>query len=156
LTRHINAVLAAVLPLTFILLIGYRLITIPLSTSRLMRRWRGLRLRQELKQAAVAVAIGIGSLAIPDVSLPGLCRLVGEPYHSTLGITVMTRLDFLARLPSEKRNQLLDEIARKSPFIDVKKAIPLLREAFSKENGDTNLALLRKIDAEKVVRLYRE
>jgi hypothetical protein len=157
LTRHVNAVLAGLLPLTFLLLSGYRLIAIPLSRSQLLRRWQRLRMQEELKNAAVAVAIGISAIALANLSLRGLCRSAHVPYYSTFGITVATRLDFLARLPPEKRNQLLDEIARNSPFADVKKAVPLLREAFSKEKDNAdNTAFLRKKDAEKMIPLYRE
>jgi hypothetical protein len=158
LTRHINAVLATILPLTFVFLCGYRLFTIPLSRSQLLGRWRRLRMRQELKEAAVAVAIGISAIALANVSLRGLCGLVRMPYYSTFGTTVMSRLDFLARLPSEERNQLLDEIARNSPFVDVKKAVPLLRESFSREadNWDVIQSNLIKKNAEKVIPLHRE
>ena len=158
LTRHINAILAAVMPLTFLLLSGYQLIAMTLIKSQSAARWRRLRMRQQLQRATVAVAIGVMSIALANVSLRALCSLAHWQYHSTFGITVMSRLDFLARLPAERRNELLDEIARHTSFAEVRKAIPLLREAFSNEtdNWDTRTAGLRKIDAEKVLPLFHE
>jgi hypothetical protein len=132
LTRHINAVLAAVLPLTFLFLCGYRLTTIPLSRSQLLGRWRRLRMRQELKTATVAVAIGIISIALASVSLRGLCRIADTPYYSTLGYTFLFRLQFLAALSAKERNQLLDQLARNNSSELLKAVIPPLREAFSK------------------------
>lgn len=158
LARHINAVLAAAMPLTFLLLCGYRLVAISLGRSQLRLRSRRLRMRQELKQAAVAVVVGVISIVLANVSLRSLCRLAHIPYYSPLGITFATRLDFLARLSPEKRDQLLDEIARNSSLMDVKKTVPLLRESFSNEaeNWDTMLAYLIKKDAEKALPLARE
>ena len=132
LTRHINAVLAGVLPLTFLLLNGYRLITIPLSRSQLLRRWRRLRMRQELKKVAVAVVIGIVSIALANLSLRGLCRVAHTPYYSTFGYTFLMRLQFLAALSAKERDQLLDQLARNNSSELLQVVIPLLREAFSK------------------------
>jgi len=158
LARHINAVLAAAMPLAFLLLWGYRLITIPLSRSQSLRRWRRLRMRQELKHAAVAVVVGIISIVVANVSVRSLCRLAQIPYYPPLGITFATRLDFLARLSPEKRDQLLDEIARNSSLMEVEKAVPLLRESFSKEaeNWDTMLPYWIEKHAEKALPLARE
>jgi hypothetical protein len=132
LTRHVNAVLAGALPLTFLLVSGYRLITIPLSRSQLLGRWRQLRMRQELKDAAVAVAIGISAIAVANLSVRGLCRVAHTPYYSTLGYIFTFRLQFLAALSAKERNQLLDQLARNTSSEELKTVIPLLREAFSK------------------------
>jgi hypothetical protein len=160
LTRHINAVLVAVMPLTFLLLSGCPLITIPFSRSQLVARWRRLRGRREFKRATVAIAIGMGSIVLANISVRGLCRVAHVPYYSTIGMTIMSRLDFLARLPPQKRNELLDEIARNTSSVQVKQAIPLLRESFSKMVGilDTNAAqrYFSEKHAEKLLSLYRE
>ena len=134
LTRHINATLAGVLPLTFLFLSTFRLITIRLSRSQLLRRWQRLRARQALQKAAVAVAIGIGCIVLTNVSLRGLCYAVNTPYRSTAGPAFLGRLKFLARLPVEKRNQLLDKTSENTNSTDVKKFISLLRDSLREEN----------------------
>ena len=134
LTRHINATLAGVLPLTFLFLSTFRLIMIRLSRSQLLRRWQRLRARQALQKAAVAVAVGIGCIVLANVSLRGLCYAVNTPYRSTAGPAFLGRLKFLARLPVEKRNQLLDKTSENTNSTDVKKVISLLRDSFRDEN----------------------
>jgi hypothetical protein len=160
LTRHINAVLAAVMPLTFLFLSAYRSISSAFSRSPLLFRWRRLLGRWELREATVAIAIGVGSIALANLSVRGLCRVAHMPYYSTIGMSVMSRLDFLALLPPEKRNQLLDEIARNTSSVQVKQVIPVLRESFSKMVVilDTNAAqrYFSEKHAEKVLALYRE
>src|SRR5438128_9052016 len=56
LTRHINATLAGLMPLTFFLLSAHRLIMIPFARSRLLARWRRLQAKQTLQKASLAVA----------------------------------------------------------------------------------------------------
>lgn len=129
LTRHINAVLAAVMPLTFLFLSAYQSITIPFARSQLLGRWRRLRARSDLQKATVAVAVGISCIILANASLRGLCNAAHIPYHSTVGFTFLFRLKFLGALPAEKRNQLLDKVAKSTASSDVKKAISLLRNA---------------------------
>jgi hypothetical protein len=130
LARHVNATLAGLMPLTFFLLSAHRLIMIPFARSHLLGRWRRLQARQALQKGTVAVAVGISCIGLANVSLRGLCRVVQIPYHSTVGFTFLFRLKFLAGLPAEKRNQLLDKVAKNTDSADVKKVISLLRDAF--------------------------
>jgi hypothetical protein len=134
LTRHINATLAGVLPLAFFFLSTFRLILIRFSRSQLLHRWQRLRTRQALQKAAVAVAIGIGCIVLTNVSLRGLCYAVNTSYRSTAGPAFLGRLKFLARLPVEKRNLLLDKTSENTNSPDVKKLISLLRDSFRDEN----------------------
>ena len=52
----------------------------------------------------------------------------------------MFRLKFLAALPPEKRNQLLNEVSKHAASAEVKKVVSLLRESFPAEisNWDVN------------------
>ena len=134
LTRHINAILAGVLPLSFFCLSTYRLINVGFARSQLLRRWQRLRARQALQKAALAVAVGIGCIVLANVSLRGLCYAVNTSYRSTAGPAFLGRLKFLARLPVEERNQLLDKASENTNAPDVKKLISLLRDSFRDEN----------------------
>ena len=128
-TRHINALLAALLPLAFLLLSAQRLTMIPFTRSQILGRWRRLRARQDLQKATLAVAVGISCIALANISLRGLCHAVHTPYSSRVGVIFLWRLQFLAKLPAETRNQLLDKVAGNTAFPDVKKVISRLREA---------------------------
>ncbi len=105
LTRHINATLAGLIPLAFLLLSAHRLILVPVTRSQLLGRWRRLRASEALQKATLAIAVGISCIVLANLSLRGLCHAVQIPYHSTVGFTFLFRLKFLAGLPAERRNQ---------------------------------------------------
>ena len=69
LTRHINAALAAVLPLTFVLLSVWRLIGTKFARLQSDRRWNRLRWQQALQNSMVAVAIGVSCIVLANASL---------------------------------------------------------------------------------------
>jgi hypothetical protein len=144
LTRHINATLAGLLPFTFLLLSAYRLIIIGVARSQLLRRWRRLRARRALQKASLAVGVGVTCIVLANISLRGLCYAAKTPYHSTVGFTFLFRLKFLAGLPVEKRNQLLDKVMKNSDSADVRKLIFLLRNSFREENLRWDVAGFKK------------
>jgi len=148
LTRHINATLAGLIPLAFFLLSTHRLILIPFTRSRLLGRWRRLQATQALQKATLAIAVGISCIVLANVSARGLCHAVQIPYHSTVGFTFLFRLKFLAGLPAERRNQLLDKVAKNTDSADVKKIISLLRDAFPNETRNWDvMAFKNKVQA---------
>jgi hypothetical protein len=53
-----------------------------------------------------------------------------------VGFTFLARLKFLAALPQEKRNQLLDEVTKRTESENVKKMIWLLRESFEADTSN--------------------
>jgi hypothetical protein len=144
LTRHINATLAGLIPLAFFLLSAHRLILIPFTRSQLLGRWRRLQARQALQKATLAIAVGISCIVLANVSARGLCHAVQIPYHSTVGFTFLFRLKFLAGLPAERRNQLLDKVAKNTDSADVKKIISLLRDAFPNETANWDVMAFKK------------
>ena len=144
LTRHINATLAGLMPLAFFVLSAHWLILIPFARSQLLGRWRRLQAKQALQKATLAIAVGISCIVLANVSLRGLCHAVQIPYHSTVGFTFLFRLKFLAGLAAEKRNQLLDRVAKNTDSADVKKIISLLRDAFPKETANWDVMAFKK------------
>jgi hypothetical protein len=134
LTRHINALLAALMPLTLLFLGGQRLIMIPFTGSQLLRRWRRLRARLDFRKAMVAMVIGLACLALANISVRGLCRAVRIPYEFRLGFTFMWRLRFLATISPETRNQLLENVARNTDSPEVKNVISLLRDTLQRSS----------------------
>lgn len=144
LSRHINAVLAGLLPLTFFLLSAHQLIMIPFARSDLLGRWRRLQARQALQGATFALGVGLSCIVLANLSLRELCHAVQIPYHSTVGFTFLFRLKFLAGLPAEKRGQLLDKVAKNTDSADVKKVISLLRDAFPNKTSDWDVMAFNK------------
>ena len=140
LTRHINAVLVALLPVAFIVLGAYQLIAVPFARSDPFSRARWSNVKQSFQKAALAVAVGISCIVLANASVRVLCHAARIPYYSSLGLTFMFRLKFLAALPPEKRNQLLSEVSKHDASAEVKKVVSLLRESFPAEisNWDVN------------------
>jgi hypothetical protein len=130
LTRHINAVLAALMPAAFFLLGSSHLIVLLFTRTQAFwgRRWLNVKLA--FKQATIAVIVAIGCVVLANASVRVLCYAARIPYYSTLGLSFLFRLKFLATLPPEKRNELLDEVAKHSSSTDVRNIISLLRVSF--------------------------
>jgi hypothetical protein len=144
LTRHVNATLAGLLSLTFLLVSAYGLIKIGFARSQLFRRWQRLRTKQALQKATFAAGVGIGCVVLANVSLRELCYVVQIPYHSTVGFTFLFRLKFLAALPVEERNQLLDKVTKNTDSADVKRFISLLRNASPEEAPTWDVMAFKK------------
>jgi hypothetical protein len=130
LTRHINAVLVALMPAALILCGAYQLIVAPFTRRQAFRRWQWLKMKQALQRATLAVAVGLSCIVLANISVRVLCHVARIPYYSTLGLSFLYRLKFLAALPPEKREQLLDEVTKHTTSADVKKIISLLRVSF--------------------------
>ena len=131
LTRQINAVLAGLLPLTFVLLVLYRSTAVRFVGCQSCAGWNGPRYKQCFQKAIVAVAVGISSIVLANASLRTLCYAVKIPYHSVVGFAFLGRIKFLATLPDEERNQLLDKASKNANSADVKSLIFLLRNEFN-------------------------
>ncbi len=144
LSRHINATLAGLMPLTFFLLSAHQLIMVPFARSDLLGRWRRLQARQALQRATFALGVGISCIVLANLSLRELCHAVQIPYHSTVGFTFLFRLKFLAVLPAEKRSQLLDKVANNTDSADVKKVISLLRDAFPDKTSNWDVMAFKQ------------
>jgi hypothetical protein len=144
LTRQINAILAGLLPLTFLMLSTYRLTMIRFGRSESLRRWQRLRASHFLQKATFAVAVGIGCVVLAQASLRAICYAVEIPYHSAVGLAFVGRLKFLAALPVEKRTELLNRVTRNTDSADVKKFIALLRDAFPAEVPNWDVAAFKE------------
>ena len=130
LTRHINAILAALMPATFFLLGSYHLMLHLFTRTQAFSERRWLNVKSAFKQATIAIVVAIGCVVLANVSLRVLCHAARTPYYSRLGLTFLFRLKFLATLPPEKRNELLDEVENHSSSSEVRNVISLLRVSF--------------------------
>jgi hypothetical protein len=130
LTRHINAVLAVVMPAAFIVLAASRLLMLPFTSSQPPRASRWIETKQALQKAILAIVVGISCILLANASVRLLCYAARIPYYSTLGLSFLYRLKFLATVAPERRNQLFDEVTRHTASSDIKEVISLLRVSF--------------------------
>jgi hypothetical protein len=147
LTRHLNVLLAMLMPATFLLLSAHRLIIAAFTRSKLIRRGQRLWARHSLQQAAIALAIGLSCIVLANVALRGLCYAANIPYQFQAGPSFLGRLEFLARLPPEKADEFLDQITRDTSAPDVKKIISQMREAIHETTGWRSTAFMREAEA---------
>ncbi|MGI9088280.1 MAG: hypothetical protein ACR2HH_11155 [Chthoniobacterales bacterium] len=142
LTRHLNLVLAALLPSAFLLTANRRFLE-PLPDRQSSRSQVSL----DLQRASLAILLGIACLATAGLTLRALSDAAGIPYHSRYGFTFLWRLGFLGSLPPETRSQLFDHLKARSPA-DVRAVLEQLRKEFPFEGKNWDiLAFAEKLRA---------
>ena len=110
LSRYANLLLILALPLTFVLLALLRRSLAP------------------LRQAALALAIGVLCLGVGRLTAELLCQSVGQPYYARGGFTFLWRLSFLESVSAPDRTALLDKVAARAASADARQLFVRLRE----------------------------
>ena len=144
LTRHLNAFLATLMPVTFFLLSAHWLTVTAFTRSKLMRRAQRLRAKQGLRTAGVALAVGFSCIVLANVSVRGLCYAAHIPYQFPAGASFLWRLKFLPTLPPETANEFLDRVGRDISATDVRKVISQVRDATHEKTDWESTALMRE------------
>ena len=129
LTRHINAVFVALMPLTFCLVATTWIAMALRATPPLARGKFWLMGKRCLKTAAFASVLGISCFVLSDFSARLLCQFAAVEHHSQMGVTFMWRLKFLSDLPVEQRNQLLETVSRKTGSSETRALLALLQQS---------------------------
>jgi hypothetical protein len=129
-TRYGNAILVILMPLAFgVAWLGH-------FTETLFARSRSqcrLSLRRRALQTFLrAVAISVAALLLANISIRVLCKIVHIHYRPRTGQTFVWRLQFLANLPVETRNQLLEQASANTDSPAVRKLISIIGKAASK------------------------
>jgi hypothetical protein len=106
LTRHVNTILAGLLPATYILLLGFKFL--PGIRSRIGQT--GSSDRPYLKEFLKSSILGGLSVGIAHLIVLGACLCAKTPYRSRLGATFEWRLYYLAGLPEKAREQILETV----------------------------------------------
>ena len=99
LTRHINGVVAALLPLAFAVAALVRIVR---------RRSQGGR---EVRYALLAIIVSVAGIALADGTFRIASHAAGIHYHRRIGFSFLFRLNFLARLSPAERRPLLNRAA---------------------------------------------
>jgi hypothetical protein len=128
LSRHVNLWLILLLPATFLLSWALdRISSLFASVDRPQLWLPGLSPRH-LRQAAIAIGVGVACFAIAHSSIQGLARKTRFHPHSRIGFTFLWRLHFLKKLSPESRAALLQKVAERTHSTETRKLIALLGE----------------------------
>jgi len=112
LTRHINCVLAAVLPITILALLLERCLHIFVLTEKPINAVNS-RVSKATPVFLVSIAAGLIGLFCATGVTHFLCRHAHTPWRSTFGYTFLWRLNFLETMQPAQREALLTIVASK-------------------------------------------
>ena len=112
LARHINAVLAALLPAIF--LAQFLTTTAQASIRPKPARFPRRAIKRRLVLCGLSVAVAALSLLLADGTVRYACGAAKIKNRSTLGLTFVWRLNFLAQLDEKERTDLLGRLARRT------------------------------------------
>ncbi|MBV8378691.1 MAG: hypothetical protein JO279_16975 [Verrucomicrobia bacterium] len=142
LTRQINALLAAGLPLALLPLAARELILRGSSTSLASGQIRYHYTRRLL----ISVVIGVAAIASSVFVQQTMCWLCRVPFRSTFGETFMWRLSYLQGLPEQERTAFLARISAKAADPIMTEALDALNQSLDHGEKWTDMYLFYKID----------
>ena len=131
LTRHINCVLAVMLPVTMLLLTARRCLRISVHTRDATPN-ANLSLSKATYVWLISIAAALISLLFAASFTHLLCWRAHTQWRSTFGFTFAWRLNFLAPMPTMLRNGLLDNVASKCKLAETRQLIAILKDQFGK------------------------
>ena len=125
-TRHINAVLAGLLPFTFILLACARWVVArnPSPTTTALPS----SVRQHAWICGLAIATGLVALLLASGYTHALSRKANVKFRSRVGFTFLWRLNFLSLLTPSDRALLLEQTAKRTHLPQSRQLLSLLKE----------------------------
>jgi hypothetical protein len=129
LTRHINGVLAALLPLAFAFSALGRFGAAMWKKPGRQRRWLLYRSGRDLRNAFAAVVLCVASIVVAKGTFRVVSRLAGIEYRTRVGSTFAFRLNFMGPLSAAEREPLLQRAAANSKSTDIQSELDALRMA---------------------------
>ncbi len=142
LTRQVNGVLAAGLPIALLPLAGRELILRGGATTLANGDSRFRYTRRFL----IFVVVGLSAIGTSLLVQQAMCWLCRVPFRSTLGETFEWRLGYLERLPEQERTAILARIATKVGDPVVTEALDALNRSLNQGENWANMFLFYKID----------
>lgn len=112
-TRHLNAIDAALVPMAFLLSV--------ITHIRKSGEWRIY-----FKKFLVTCAVGLVALVAANLTTRSLCIVFHEPYRSTVSRTAISRLDFIDQMSAADRADYLDRLQANASDPITKEAIPAI------------------------------
>src|SRR5262249_16552333 len=132
LTRHINCVLAAVVPTAMIgIMIGRGLRPLAADQNAIDSA-ANVQLPKAAKVWLMSIAIGVIGLIFATSATHLLCWRARTQWRSTFGYTFVWRLNFLETMQTNERRELLDVIAAKCRLPESRQLLDLLRNSMDR------------------------
>lgn len=116
LARHVNVLLVLLVPMSFLISAGLERLRIRSAVGR-----------RNLRNALLALLIGIVCFGVSQNSIREFCRSAKLRYHSRIGFTFLWRLQFLNTLPPAARTALLEKVAARTKSPEAEKLVVMLR-----------------------------
>jgi hypothetical protein len=142
LTRQINVVLAAALPIALLPLTGKELIHLGATINATNRESRFRYTRLFL----IFVVVGLSAIGTSLIVQQTLCWFYRVPFRSTFGETFLYRLNYFGILPEQERTAILTAIGAKVGDPVVTEALEALGRSLNQGERWTNMFLYYKID----------
>ena len=144
LTRQINALFAALLPIALLPFAVKELFVRPAAPPEPARHsWQRFR---DGRRFLIFLLAGLCAIAGSIVIQQAMCWLCRVPYRSTLGETFEWRLSYLQNLTEQERGAILGQISAKVKDPVVTEALNALNESLSQGNKWADMFLFFKID----------
>jgi len=144
LTRHLNAILGMLMPLTFLFFGLHKWIISASDKSKFARRVHQLWMRRTFQHALVTIGIGLSCIVLANICLRGLCNAAHIPHQLQPGYSFLWRLEFLRKVPPDAANQLLEQVATNTSAPEVKALTLQLREAVMETVDWNSTAFMRE------------
>jgi hypothetical protein len=142
LTRQINVVLAAGLPIALLPLAGKELILRRAAANLANGEFRFNYTRKFL----IFVTVGLSAVGASLFVQQSMCWLFRVPFRSTFGETFSYRMSYLEGLPEQERTAILARISTKLADPVVTEAMEALNRSLNHGDTSTNMYLYYKID----------
>jgi hypothetical protein len=131
LTRHINSVLTAILPMTIGLLMIERCLH-AFASHRNAIPAVNFNLSKATHIWLTSIVIGLISLLLATSFTHLLCWRAHTQWRSTFGYTFLWRLNFLDTMPTTFRDGFLDSVASKCKLPETRRLLATLKDRFAK------------------------
>ena len=128
LTRHINALLIGLLPLTFILLAFGQWWRSSRTELQKVTDAPRFAIRPQLRAIGWSIAIGVIALLLASGYTDLLCRKAHIRPRSEAGLTFLWRLNFLPTLPTAARDALVERMAQRTSLPDSRRLLRFLQD----------------------------
>jgi hypothetical protein len=142
LTRQINVLLVAGLPIALLPLAGKELILRGAAASLTNGQSRFRYTRKFL----IFVVIGLSAIGTSLLVQQTMCWIFRVPFRSTFGETFLYRLSYLEGLPQQERTAILGRISTKLGDPVVTEALDSLNRSLNQGDNWANMFLYYKID----------
>ncbi len=142
LTRQINSLLAAGLPIALLPLAGQELV---LGGGRSNSSNSPSRFRYT-RRLLIFVVVGLSAIGTSVLVQQAMCWLFRVPFRSTFGETFEWRLSYLAGLEEQKRTAILAQLAAKVGDPVVTEALEALNQSLIRGDKWIDMFLFYKID----------